>query len=566
MSKGRHGTNEFLIGTQIRTMDAEGETVLRPATPDERTRKFLFSGFISDDFRGSPNSDELLAQLAVAMTHHAGAQGLADVRVPAGYTYLGQFIDHDLTLDEAELDLRTTTVAGMESKRSPTLDLDSLYGDGPADPASRQFYELDSVHLLAGTPGVVPPQFGEMAVPIDKRKGFDLPRRGAAKDGSRGTAREAKIPDIRNDENLAVGQLHAAMIRFHNKVAKDLRGTVPDADLFERARERVTKHYQWVILHDYLPRLVSADVLADVFTNGRRVFEKGSASRLGTMPVEFSGAAFRLGHSMIRSAYEWNRNFGSHAQALDSGHLFRLFRFSGTSGTLQPTAAAPGSLEDIKDLDNPAPPFADALPSNWVVDWLRMFDFSRFETDNPAFKPVAFNHAFAIDTHLVDPLATLPLGSIGASEAILLKKRNLAFRNLARGRMLGLPSGQQMATALLQAGCALTPLDADQIVVGGLGGVSLAEASAEVRAELVGNTPLWFYILREAEFNHHKLDGVGARIVAETMQRALEGSHYSILGNAFKPTLGPRGSAGIFDMADLLHYAFDGEPSLLNPF
>ncbi|MFN7121295.1 MAG: peroxidase family protein [Hydrogenophaga sp.] len=564
MSKGRHGTNEYLVGTQIRTMDANGDPVLRPATPEEKSANFLFSGFVADDFQGIPNSDALIAQVAVAMTHHVGAKGAVDQRVPAGYTYLGQFIDHDLTLDDTELDLQTTVAGRLKSKRSPTLDLDSLYGDGPDDIKSAVFYQADGVQLLTNAPARVPPEFGDMA--IEDRSGFDLPRRGDAKDGVLRTAREAKIPDIRNDENLAIAQLHAAMIRFHNKVATNMRGTVPDADLFERVRERVTHHYQWVVLHDYLPRIMSQDVLNDVFTHGRRVFEKNSPSPLGTMPVEFSGAAFRLGHSMIRTTYEWNKNFGSQPDALDSGHIFRLFRFSGTSGKLVPTRADPGSAEDLRELEDPAADSADQLPSNWVADWLRLFDFSRFEASDPAFKPAAFNHAFAIDTHLVDPLATLPMGSFGATEVPLLKKRNLAFRNLARGRMLKLPSGQQMATALAAAGCILTPLTAQQLLEGGPGGVSLAHADTQVRTELVSNTPLWFYILREAEFNDKKLAGVGARIVGETMHRALEGSRYSILGSTFKPTLGPGAAQGRFDMADLLHTAFDGQPQLLNPF
>jgi hypothetical protein len=218
----------------------------------------------------------------------------------------------------------------------------------------------------------------------------------------------------------------------------------------------------------------------------------------------------------------------------------------------------------LEELDK-AQAAGNTLPDNWVADWLRLFDFSRFETADPRFKPAAFNHASAIDTHLVDPMATLPLGSFGAVEAPLLKKRNLAFRNLARGRMLSLPSGQQLVAALQAAGCEVKPLGREQLLVG-QGGIRLTDLDGATQDELVRNTPLWFYILREAEFNGNKLDGVGARIVAETMHRALQGSRYSLFKGPFRPRLGPGAAQGRFDMADLLHAAFGGDPTRLNPF
>lgn len=567
MSGGRHGTNEYLVGATIRTMDINDNTVVRSATPAEMTKNFIFSRFVNEEFVGTRNSDELIAQLAVAMTHHNGKKGELDPTMPAGYTYLGQFIDHDLTLDDRELDLRALPIDRMPNKRSPTLDLDSLYGEGPTSEMSKEFYQADGASLIEGSPLRDVP--GDIVV--EDGTGYDLPRRGKPGEFTNDpNAKRAKIPDVRNDENLAVAQIHAAMIRFHNKVVKQLVGTVPQEELFERTREVVAKHYQWMIWFDYLPRIVSPKVLDDVFTNGRKVFEKDSPNELGTMPVEFSGAAFRLGHSMIREAYEWNKNFGTVGNPIDSGHIFRLFRFSGTSGTLQPSAHPAGSEADIKDLDNPQPPFSTQLPGNWVADWLRMFDFSRFASTNITFKPAdaVINHASKIDTHLVDPLATLPLGSVNATpQNILLKKRNLAFRNLARGRMLGLPSGQQMVQALNAKGCAIKPLNEEQLLNGRGGGVSLNITDVPQRDELKGNAPLWFYILREAEFNKNKLDGVGARIVAETMHRALQGSRYSILkDNSFKPTLGPGTANNRFNMEDLLHFAFNGDPKLLSPF
>jgi len=554
---GRHGREAYYIaGEGMRCLGPNGETKQWVATSLEESVEFRFSRFVPG-LVGEPNSDDLLAQVSVAMLQK---RGQSDASMPAGYTYLGQFVDHDMTLDPTELDLATTGVLPLQSLRSPTLDLDSLYGRGPAE--QPEFYQADGVKLLTGrplpVPGVNPAAAGD---------GYDLPRRGAAADGRRRTAREAKIPDIRNDENLAVAQVHAAFIRFHNKVVDELIAQgVPSRVLFERAREAVTKHYHWMLRHDYLPRIAVASIVDDVFTNGRRIFETQPQVLHSTMPVEFSGAAFRLGHSMIRSGYQWNKIFNFKPGALDSGHLFRLFRFSGTSGTLAPTPHPPGSDEDLRDLEA-ATNTLPALPSNWVADLLRLFDFSRFVADDPAFVPPAddFNHAMRLDTGVVDPLATLPIGSFGATEAPLLKKRNLAFRNLMRGRMLGLASGQQMVKAFKAAGVNVEVLNKGQLFDGN-GGVKLDATDVPDRDELAKNAPLWFYVLREAEFHGNKMGDVGGRIVAETFHRAMQCSGNSIVADpSFRPAFGPGAGAGRFNMEDLLHYAFDGRVDRLNP-
>lgn len=554
---GRHGREAYYIaGEGMRCLDRDGKTRAWVATSLEESTEFRFSRFIPGVV-GEPNSDELLAQVAVAMLQKKGA---ADTGMPAGYTYLGQFVDHDMTLDPGELDLGTTGVLPLQSLRSPSLDLDSLYGKGPE--ATPEYYQADGVKLLTGRPLPIPG-----VNPIAATDGYDLPRRGNEADGRRGTAREAKIPDIRNDENLAVAQVHAAFIRLHNKVVDELvAASVPSRVLFERARETVTKHYQWMLRQDYLHRVCTGEVIDDIWARGRRVFETHPNSPYATMPVEFSGAAFRLGHSQIRTGYQWNKIFNSKPGALDSGHLFRLFRFCGTSGTLAPTPHPPGSEQDLADLEAATNTLA-ALPSNWVADMTRLFDFSRFAADDPRFVPAAddFNHAMKIDTGVVDPLSLLPTGSFGATEAPLLKKRNLAFRNLVRGRMLGLPSGQQLVKALQQLSVEVEVLNKDQLF-DGKGGVKIGADDVPDRAELARAAPLWFYVLREAEFHQNKLGPVGARIVGETFHRAMQASRYSIVNDpSFKPTLGPGAGQGRFHMEDLLHYAFDGRADLLNP-
>ena len=124
----------------------------------------------------------------------------------------------------------------------------------------------------------------------------------------------------------------------------------------------MVKHYQWMIRTDFLPRLVDPAIVSDVFANGRKFFEKDSTpANMPTMPIEFSVAAYRLGHSMIREQYNWNRIFRAGGAAPAS--LGLLFQFSGTSGTLSPPPSTPNDRES-GDFER--------LPSNWTVDFRRL--------------------------------------------------------------------------------------------------------------------------------------------------------------------------------------------------
>jgi hypothetical protein len=362
---------------------------------------------------------------------------------------------------------------------------------------------------------------------IPAKQGFDLPR-GAGTTAAQ--KRTAIIPDPRNDENLAVAQTHLAMIRFHNRVVDTLPASVPAGQRFARAREKVTKHYQWMLRHDYLPRICQRSVLDSVFPNNRKAFEVGApAMSVPTMPIEFSVAAFRLGHSMIRAAYNWNRIFDAGGGTLDF-----LFLFSGLSGNL-------GGNQ--------------RLPSNWIADFRRLYDFGEAGRANLTVPEGKFNRAMRIDTTLVNPLGSLP--GLPAAES------NLAFRNLTRAQMVKLATGQQMVRFLRNKGVNLTKLTHGQIR-DGRNGADLDALTQTQRTAVIRNTPLWFYILREAEFNQGRLKGVGARIVAETFQRAMQGSRFSIVRDpAFRPTLGPNNHT--FRMVDLLLFAFEGKKSLLAP-
>ena len=500
IGEGFYGESE---GGRERTLSAAAEAQVVP---------FRFTR-MGPNGSGRQLPDGARRKLAQAMT--AGGGGFSNV--PAGFTYLGQFVDHDLTFDKTVVMMgENVSPIQLVQARSPSLDLDSLYGAGPADPASAQFYEADGIHLKVGRT--------EAADGIGPKVGHDLPRGAGTTNAAK---RKAIIPDPRNDENLAVAQTHCAMIRFHNRVVDTLPAATPNK--FARARELVVKHYQWMLRKDYLPRICAASVVNNVFNQGRKIFEVGATpTDVPTMDIEFSVAAFRLGHSMIRGSYNWNRIFDNGAGTFDF-----LFGFTALSGDLF------GGLR---------------LPSNWIADFRRLYDFSENNKPDLVVAPAQFNKARRIDTLLAQPLAEIPK---------VTEEGNLAFRNLTRAKMVRLATGQQMATFIKNKGVNVTKLTAAQIRDGN-DGASLAGLTPTQRQAVVQNTPLWFYILREAELNAGKLKGVGGRIVAETFHRAMEGSDHSIVRDTtFRPSLGPNNMT--FRMVDLLFFAFEGKKALLNP-
>ena len=147
---------------------------------------------------------------------------------------------------------------------------------------------------------------------------------------------------------------------------------------------------------DFLPRICAASVVNDVFSNGRKAFEVGvAADDVPTMPIEFSVAAFRLGHSMVRPAYNWNQIFDDGFR--QPRFLFRSPRCSGNLGG------------------------RPRLASTWIADFRRLYDFGR--RDAPISRARAkFNRAMRIDTRLSTPLSDLP--------GFPRRESNLAFRNL----------------------------------------------------------------------------------------------------------------------------------------
>jgi Animal haem peroxidase len=521
----RHGSESyFVLGEGLLAESAGGREQTLAADTAAVVPPFRFSRM------GPKGTNRQLSEAIRRKVGNAMARGGGRAsRIPAGFTYLGQFIDHDLTFDKTSVMLGVNvSPTHLLQARSPSLDLDSLYGAGPQDPGSARFYEADGLHLKMGRTTAVGPDAA--------KDGFDLPR-GAG--GTVAARRRAIIPDHRNEENLAVAQTHLAFVRFHNRVVDTLPASVPPAQRFDTARDIVTRHYQWMMRTDYLPRICARAVVNDVFRNGRKAFEVGVApTDVPTMPIEFSVAAFRLGHAMVRQAYNWNRRFD-----FGSGTLDFLFIFSATGG----------------DLGG-----GHRLPSNWIADFRRLYDFGEAARADLTVPANRFNRAMRIDTALANALKNLPAGTFGGRDVPFNDPRaNLAFRNLTRAKMVNLATGQQMVAFLRNRGVTLTKLTNPQLR-DGRGGAALDALTPTQRTAFLRNTPLWFYVLREAELGAGRLQGVGARIVAETFHRAMEGSQTSIVRDpSWRPTLGPDSST--FRMVDLLLFAFKRRKALLAP-
>lgn len=399
----------------------------------------------------------------------------------AGFTFLGQFLDHDMTFDPTSSLERQQDPESIENFRSPLLELDSIYASGRG--ASPHLYDRDTANTK---------------FLIDKGWEKDLPR------NSQNTA---IIGDPRNDENVIISQLHLAILKFHNAVVDYLmkEGMQNPNEIFPEAQRLVRWHYQWIILHEFLPTTVGKDLVEDIFENGRQFYNWRNAPFI---PVEFSVAAYRFGHSQVRPGYIANHKG-------DNGKEFRVPILDFNLNAKDP---------DPNDLRG------GRRAARRFVDWDTFFDFN-----NGKVKPNKL-----IDTKISTRLLELPFSGPG------LPGRedpppSLAQRNLLRHLTFSLPSGQSVARVM-----ELEPLSAKQLV--DLKDLGFSES-----------TPLWFYILKEAELleGGKRLGPVGGRIVAEVFIGLLQGDHSSYLRQFpnWKPTLCPTAGKKSFNMTDLLSFA-----------
>jgi Animal haem peroxidase len=437
-------------------------------------------------------SDTLLTNLANTMVEDQTVPDANHMNTSpvlfAGFTFIGQFIDHDITFDQTPLAQQQADPDATTNFRTARYDLDSVYGLGPVndrdglyDPADR-----DKLLLEPNVNGVL-----------------DVPRNN--------TTGRAKIPDPRNDENLIIVQFHKAVIQFHNKLVDYARSKGMRQEwVFETARRLARWHYQWAVIHDFLPRFVGEGLVGPTGTVYKEVAGKRPVLNVRYykptnkddrpfMPVEFAVAAYRFAHSIIRPAYIISQT------SEDRGGV-PIF---GPEGGFNLNGGRP-------------------IPSDLVMVWRNIL---------PQLGPPGGRPPRKIDTNLSLPLTNMPKSAVPEDDPT----KHLAVRNTLRGKHVGLPSGQQVARAM--------------------GAPVLSNSTLGLSNDpgWKGEAPLWFYILKEAElspYNGERLGPVGGRIMAEVLVGLLQRdpNSYLYLDPAWKPSL-PAAKTGEFTFADLLKFA-----------
>lgn len=449
--------------------------------------------------------------LSILMDSHAG--GVKKSSLPAIYTYFGQFLNHDISAPfgtpasvnaaasntdanvfAPEVIENTPDLVGLVSSKRPEsprwvlenilnehpapMTLDSVYGAGPFDGSAdiRDLYDPTAPLFLVGQT-IREASLAHLTpneAAVNHKPGPDLRRNPAI--------REALIADRRNDENLVVAQLHLAILLFHNRVVAHLQQVISNPrKLFSAARRLVTWHYQWCIVNDYLAHI--APGAAD------RV--QGLVKRRRLVPLEFTSAAFRFGHSMVGAGYDYNQNF----------------RKDGIFGP-----ASLGSLFDFtsrNDMGGSANPLKQ-LPDHWVIEW------ERFLRADPA---DINSRADRIDPLIAGHMTNLPT----PAQNIPHRLSSISNRNLKRGFHRFIASGQKLAAVLS------VEVTAPDAICDAFGGGEAADGLR--RKGFDRETPAWAYFLCEAAVKTQgNLPGpTAAAIVAETIVGLLKRDPGSVL-------------------------------------
>lgn len=392
----------------------------------------------------------------------AGKNPARATTVPVGHVFFGQFIDHDITLDLTSSIGAVNSPSASANARTPTLDLDCVYGSGP-EAHPYQYWSKKGPYKGA-----------KLVTAFEMRRGS---RRGAADtDLPRNGEGVAMIGDFRNDENRIVSQIQFGMISVHNKFCEELHAKhkYEGKELYEEARKLTMWHYQWAVVHDFLVAMCGKSVVQRILSDGRQFFKP----KVPFIPVEFSVAAYRFGHSM--APLELVIRDGGSAQPL----------FGETLGT----GFAPVESEDA------------------IVEWAKVFF-------------VGGDKGGVQCAERCDPgMSPALLDLVVLSSEVEAKDRSLAGRNLRRGQSFLLPSGEQVAQAMNRPQTQI-----DQVT---------NHAASVSGGNLHGATPLWFWLLTEADVigrdetdQGEGLGPVGATIVAEVIIGLIEGDGRSWLSS-----------------------------------
>ncbi len=366
-----------------------------------------------------------------------------------GLAIFSQFLAHDITFDASSRLRAFNFTQQIQNDRTTNLDLDCLYGQYTQD----FYYDADDREkFLLG-----------QCYSDGRHEWYDLPRNSQGK---------AIIPDSRNDENIIVSRMQVLFMQFHNRMVDHLRAGDCPPNVFEAARREVIWHYHWIIIHDYLYKMMDKSIYSKIRSEGGQFYRWPTA-----LPLEFTGAAFRVGHSQSRDVNRINAD--------TEKSLFELGFFS--------------AMEEY-------------------VDWHYLFNFGDGLTQ----------YARRIDTQIGRSFHQIPF--IKTNDR---KEQSLPFRNLRRGVAYGLPSGEDVAKRL-----GFEPLDIP-----------------ETKKFRFPGTPLWYYILREADLLGDEgefMGPVGSTLLGECFLTLMQHDDESFLKlyPQWRPSLGRE--PGKFDFVDLI--------------
>jgi hypothetical protein len=403
------------------------------------------------------------------------AAQLLHTAIHAGYTYFGQFIAHDLTFDDTPFrDAGIAEAHETKNFRTPWLDLDSVYGDGPGSNRHGGLYASDNMSFVLG-------ETNSQGVP------YDVPLHNG----------RPMVADCRNCENAIIRQLHAIFLALHNLAVQDV-AALPREERFRAAQQRVRWQYQWLVREKFLAAVCTKALFDSVRKDGPRIrYPNGQFS----IPVEFAHAAGRFGHSLVRQTY----------QLVPGGGPIPLFRLFSTAHESRP------------------------LPPDVLVKWRHFF---------------GSEESARLDRRMADPFGKLSDAEIHpfVNSPMPHDPHSLPIRTLRRGAAMKLATGQQVRDALDPQSRILPP-DCDYDV----DPWDLLESF-----QLADETPLWYYVLLEAELNESgtKLGAIGGRLVAEIIESSLRHDPSSFLnhpdyGANWKPPLWRNDTMAVLHPAQL---------------
>jgi hypothetical protein len=519
-----------------------------PFRPSDDLLKRLGQEMEEQPVKGDPHIDPVTGQpgtpATVGNNENDAFNENPNPKLTSGFTFVGQFVDHDITFDTTPIDQQEEDPDATTNFRVPRYDLDALYGRGPSqDPQLYDSADRDKFKLVKTTHTTI--RSDTLKTPDVV---YDVPRDANSK---------AIIADRRNDQTIIINQMHVAMQMFHNKLVDYMRALrVPRAAVFESARRLARWHYQWMVTHDFLPAIVGQkmadsvykEVLTGVPIINIKYYKPTNPLGRPFIPVEFSVAAYRFGHSMTRPRYTV-RDYVTTAIDPATGKNVSV---AVSSVPLFEASASDNNLNGSRP-----------VPARLKIQWSKFFNLGDARTARPVRQ---------FDASLGGALFSMPPTALPDT---VTSENLLSVRNLKRGKLVGLPSGQAVAEAMGE-----TPLTNAQLsqnhriyvrvpIVGNV--VEIVDPPGEFDEENQdlteifaadgwnGEAPLWFYILKEAEIvgKGRELGPVGGRIVAEVLVGLLQHdkNSYLYLQPTWKPAPPIAPARGKFTMADLLKYA-----------